>query len=117
MKLRAIHRGHVRALLARKRADGLSRNSVRLIRATLSVMLGDAVDDAIIFVNPTAGTGRRGRRRPDAGEQAERPKKVRVMTYEQLAAFLAVSKARCGRRSPVPFLPLHDAGRRLREAA
>ncbi len=116
MKLRAIHRGHVRALLARKRADALSRNSVRLIRATLSVMLGDAVDDAIIFVNPAAGTGRRGRRQPDMGDQAEQPKNVRVMTYEQPATFLAVSKPRCDRRSHVLFLLLADAGLRPGEA-
>jgi len=116
MKLRAIHRGHVRALVARKRADGLSGNSVRLIRATLSVMLGDAVDDAIIFVNPAAGAGRRGRRRPDMGDQAGQPEKVRVMTYEQLATFLAASEARCDRRAHGLFLLLADAGLRPGEA-
>jgi hypothetical protein len=63
--VRAIHRGHIKALLARKRADGLSKNTVRLIRATLSVMLGDAVDDGIIQLNPALGIGRRGRKRPD----------------------------------------------------
>jgi hypothetical protein len=34
MKVRAIHRGHIKALLTKKRAEGLSNNSVRLIRAT-----------------------------------------------------------------------------------
>src|SRR2546422_872765 len=47
MMLRALHRGHIKALLAKKRAEGLSKNSVRLIRAALSVMLGDALDDII----------------------------------------------------------------------
>src|SRR5262245_7570439 len=64
-KVRAIHRGHIKALLAQKRAEGLSRNSVRLIRATLSVMLGDAVDEGILQINPASGIGRRGRKSPD----------------------------------------------------
>jgi integrase len=112
VKLRALHRGHVKALLAKKRTEGLSKNSVRLIRSTLSVMLGDAVDDAVLQVNPAVGTGRRGRKRPDTIGQAERQKKIRTMTYEQLATFLAVSEARCSRREHVLFLLLADAGLR-----
>src|SRR5437016_4048355 len=65
VKLRVIHRGHVKALLATKRNDGLSKNSVRMIRATFSVLLGDAVEDGILHVNPALGVGRRGRK-PDA---------------------------------------------------
>jgi DNA-binding transcriptional ArsR family regulator len=45
--VRKIHRQHIRGLLAKAtKRDGtpLSQNSRRLIRATLSVMLGDAVD-------------------------------------------------------------------------
>jgi len=61
MTLRAIHHGHIKALLAQKRNDGLSKNSVRLIRAALSAMLGDAVEDGILLTNPALGIGRRGR--------------------------------------------------------
>jgi hypothetical protein len=46
---------HVKALLSKKRAQGLSKNSVRLSRATLSVMLGDAIDDMISSANPALG--------------------------------------------------------------
>src|SRR5262249_58784092 len=45
MRLRAIHRGHIKDLLSKKRAAGLAKDTVRLIRATLSGLLGDAVDD------------------------------------------------------------------------
>jgi integrase len=114
--VRAIHRGHIKALLARKRAEGLSKNTVRLIRATLSVMLGDAVDDGIIQLNPALGIGRRGRKRPDTITFADRQKRVRAMTYEQLATFLAVSTARCSHRNAVLLLTLADAGLRPGEA-
>src|SRR5215813_238695 len=116
VKLRALHRGHVKALLAKKRAEGLSKNSVRLIRSTLSVMLSDAVDDAVLQVNPALGTGRRGRKRPDTIGETERQKKIRAMTYEQLATFLAFSEARCSWREHVLFLLLADAGLRPGEA-
>ena len=36
MRLRAIHRGHVKELLTKKHGAGLAKDSVRLIRATLS---------------------------------------------------------------------------------
>src|SRR5262245_49776732 len=38
MKLRSLHRGHIKELLREKRDQGLSKNSVRHIRATCSVM-------------------------------------------------------------------------------
>jgi hypothetical protein len=40
MKVRALHVGHIKALLAEKRTAGYSKNMVRLMRATLSVLLG-----------------------------------------------------------------------------
>src|SRR5262249_2419216 len=55
-KVRDIHREHIKRLLGsakRKRDDSpLSRNTLRLIRATLSVVLGDAVEAGIIAANP-----------------------------------------------------------------
>src|SRR3989449_10983437 len=59
VKVRGLHRGHIKALLAKKRTEGLSKNSVRLIRATLSVMLGDALDDGILQTNPARSEERR----------------------------------------------------------
>ena len=111
MKLRELRRSDIKALLAKKRQNGLSKNSVRLIRATLSAMLGEAVENGVIQVNPAKGTGG-GRKSPDSMWQTDRKKNVRAMTYEQLATFLAVSKARCSRREHVLFLLYADAGLR-----
>jgi integrase len=108
--LREIRRGHIKALLAKKRGEGLSKNYVRLIRATLSVLLGDAVDDEILKVNVALGINRRGRRAPDSMSPVDRKKKVRAMTYEQLATFLEAVNAKCSRRGRVLFLLLADAG-------
>ncbi len=81
LKLRAIRRAHVRTLLAEKAGDGYARNTVRLMRATLSVILGDAVEDEIVETNVALGTGRRGRKRPDRITEAERQEKMRPNDY------------------------------------
>jgi integrase len=83
---------------------------MRLIRATLSVMLGDAVDDGIIQTNPASGIGRRGRRSPDSISPADRQKRIRVFTYEQLATFEVVSSLQCSRKNSLLFLLMADAG-------
>jgi integrase len=116
MKVRALHRAHIKALLAHKLSDGLSKNTVRLIRATLSVMLGDAVEDGIILINPAQGIGRRGRRQADAISQSERQKKIRPLSHEQLATLLATARARSSRRDYTLFLTLADTGLRPGEA-
>jgi integrase len=116
LKLRALHRRHINEFLARKRAGGLSKNSVRLIRATLSVLLSDAVDDGILLANPAQEITRRGRRGPDTITQAERQRKIRPMTPSQLETFLARAKVERTRRDWTLFLTLADAGLRPGEA-
>lgn len=103
-------------MLAKKRTEGLSKNSVRIIRATLSVMLSDAVDDGILMVNPVLGINRKGRKSPDSISQADRKKSIKAMTHEQLATLLTFSSARCSRRNHVLHLLLADAGLRPGEA-
>ena len=70
--LQEIRRRHVKDLLADKSRAGLSKNTIRLIRTALSVVLGDAVDDELLEVNVALGAGRRGRRRPDTMSAIER---------------------------------------------
>jgi hypothetical protein len=71
------------------RADGFSKDTVRLTRATLSVMLGDAVEDHLLVMNPVMQLGRRGRRKQaGAISKAERQKKITPLSYEPLATFL-----------------------------
>jgi integrase len=71
-KLRDLTRRSVKDLLNAKREqlskDGrkLSKNTVRLIRATLSVMLAEAVDDEAIESNPATLPSRKKGRKKDA---------------------------------------------------
>jgi integrase len=113
-KVRDLHRGHLRDFLARKRAAGLGKNSVRLIRAVLSVLLSDAVDDGIILANPALQLRGSRRRRPDSIGQAERQQKIRPMSAAQLAAFLGAAQVDA-RHFPL-FLLLARTGLRPGEA-
>lgn len=113
-KLHAIDRKRVKALLAAKRAEGLSKASVRLIRATLAVMLADALDDGIITTNPMPGLTRRGRKGPDTITRIDREQTIRPMSPEQLAAFLDATRDRQGVWTL--FLTLADTGARPGEA-
>jgi integrase len=73
LKLRHLTRGHVKQFLTEKRQTGtLSKSTIRLIRAALSSMLGEAVDDGAAIINPALATGRtRGRKQPDTVIQTE----------------------------------------------
>ena len=63
-KVRALHLGHIKTFLAEKREAGYSRNMLRLMRATLSVILGEAVEDGLFNINPVSQLARRRRSRP-----------------------------------------------------
>jgi integrase len=85
-RLRAIRRRHIRALLNAKRADAYAKNTVRLIRAALSSVLTDAVEDEILDVNPALHLSRK--RKGVAGVTSTEPD-VNPMDWAQLAAFRA----------------------------
>ena len=110
MRLRALHRGHIKDLLSKKRAGGLAKDTVRLIRATLSGLLGDAVDDGILHTNPIQGI--RSRKLGRTRSQAERQQHIRPMSYEQLATFLATAEKHCPTRDALYFLVMADTGLR-----
>ena len=93
----------------------LSKNSVRMIRATLSVILSDAVDDGIIPANPALNLGRRGRSRPDKLTAADRTRNIRPMSQEQLGTFLATAQEHTPIYAPL-FILLAHAGLRPGEA-
>jgi integrase len=113
--LASITRGHIKELLAAKRESGLSKNTVRSIRATLSVMFTDAIDAELVTSNPTARTGQAlGRRTPDKMTATERRQQIKPMSIEQLAAFLRES-AKTSRHYNM-FLLLADTGLRPGEA-
>ena len=113
MRLRAIHRGHVKELLAKKYRAGLAKDSVRLIRATLSGLMGDAVEDGLLYTNPVHGIRTRKLRR--AVSPAERQERMRPMTYEQLDTFLKAAETHCPKRDALYFLLMADTGLRPAE--
>jgi Phage integrase central domain len=111
LALGVVTRGQVKSLLAKKRDAGLSKDTVRLIRAAISAMYSDAVDAELVTANPAAKVGHsRGRKSPDSVSANERRQKIRAMSVEQLNAFLK------GRRHERPFRALPVPGRRRRAA-
>ena len=115
VRLRELSRAMIKRLLLKKREAGLGKNSVRLIRATLSVMLSDAVDDAILLANPALNLGRRQRGRPDKLSVADRVRNIRPMSQAELGTFLAAAQEATALYAPL-FLVLAHAGLRPGEA-
>jgi integrase len=115
MRLRAIHRGHVKELLMKKYGAGLAKDSVRLIRATLSGLMSDAVEDGLLHTNPVHGI--RTRKLGRAVSPAERQQRIRTMTYEQLDTFLNAAQTHCPKRDALYFMVMADTGLRPGEGA
>lgn len=115
LRVRDIHRGHIRALLSTKRQT-LSGNCTRLIRATLSVLLGDAVGDGIIAENPARVLAQERRKRPDRVSKTDRTKHIRPLSKADLATVLIRVKAWCSPRDAALYLTLADTGLRPSEA-
>jgi integrase len=111
LALNQITRANVKDLLAAKRATGLSKDSVRLIRATISSIFADAIDRGIVTVNPATRLGKA--KQPDSITSTERREKVKVMTPAQLDAFLRVAAED---RLATLWLFLADTGVRPGEA-
>ena len=58
-KSRRLHKGEIKALLVQKLNAGYSRDTVRVIHATLRAMLSEAVEDGLLTVNPAEKIHRR----------------------------------------------------------
>jgi integrase len=101
--------GLLRSFLLEKLGSGRSRNTIRIVRATLSAMLSAAVDDELLIANPAFGLGRKLGRRRAVHEEP------RVMTGEQLERFLRAATESDGRHYPLLML-LARTGLRIGEA-
>ena len=126
LRLRDLEWRHVKTLLRAKRAErlprksgnpllapikaGYSKNTVRLIKAALSTVLSDAVDDGYLKTNPAFGAGRKRGKHAEALTQAERLQKVRPMSWQDRDALLAASVSQ--RRYHALFSVLTQAGLR-----
>ncbi|HZR84547.1 MAG TPA: hypothetical protein VFD92_25870 [Candidatus Binatia bacterium] len=94
----------MKAFLTALRRKGLGKNTVRLARATLSVLFSSTVDNAILGTNPTRALEHgRKRRRAAKHARAERLRGMRPFSAGELAAF--TSALRSGLRS-VPSMCL-----------
>ena len=107
-----LQRGRIKALLAEKLQAGLSRNTVRLILATVRALLNAAVDDGIILANPA---DKLARKLHLGVPVATRQEQIKAFTAEQLGTFLAAAAKTAPRAYPLFFL-LARTGMRLGEA-
>src|SRR5262249_47371447 len=88
-----LRRRHVKNLLMTFRtstnAQGrpFAKNSLRLIKAALSTVLTDAVDDEILFANPVMQLGRTKKQSPTRMTSDEFLSRVRPMSWAQMQAF------------------------------
>jgi integrase len=54
MKIAQVHRTHIKRVLVEKHEQSLSKDTIRLIRATLSAMFASSIDDGVAMINPAA---------------------------------------------------------------
>jgi integrase len=111
-RVQYLDKGTIKNLLASKFAAGLSRNTVRILHATLRALLAAAVDDGVISVNPAEKLGRHLRL---VMPKAVRQEEIKAMTREQRHLFLITAAKETPRYYPL-FLTLAGTGTRLGEA-
>jgi len=79
MEIGKITRTDIKAFINTKRQAGLSSASVRNLKAYLSAILGEALDDELIPFNPVAGTGK-------MIKKDDKPE-IRPLTWEETKKF------------------------------
>jgi len=93
LRVADLRRRHVKELLTRLRstrnAQGrpFAKNSLRLIKAALSTVLTDAVDDEILFANPVMQLGRSKKRSVTRMTTDDLLSRIRPMTWAQAQTF------------------------------
>lgn len=85
-RLSQISRAMLKSLLADLRKQGLSANTVRLVRASTSVVFGEAVDDGLLTINPALSASRRR-----ADKSARGDKLIAPFGELELEQFLVVA--------------------------
>ena len=113
IRVRDLHRGHVKAFITEQKRRGYLKNTIRLQKATLSSLLTDAMDDGIVTANAAQGLSRK-RNRQNRITQAEQQEKIRPMSERQPGVFLGV--ADCEPRYSTFFAVCALAGLRPGEA-
>jgi integrase len=108
LRLCEIKRYMVLDLITELRKKNLSRNSIRLIYATLRVILNNAVDDELISINPALKVGRFVKGKVRAGAS------ITALTREELNIFLNTVREKFPQNYPL-FLTFARTGLRLGE--
>ena len=115
-QVRHLHRAELRTFLegvtGRFDEQRRSRESVRVVYSTLRALLSQAVEDGLLMSNPAFGLGRRLRLSKIQGGTEDR---VKAMTADQLAHFLATTRGVDPTFSPLALF-LARTGVRLGEA-
>jgi integrase len=111
-RVQYLDKGTIKSVLADKLAAGLSRNTVRILHATLRAVLRSAVDDGVMPINPAEKLGRQLHL---VTPKAERQEDIKAMTREQRHLFLVTAAKQTPRYYPL-FLTLAGTGMRLGEA-
>jgi integrase len=93
MKLFRIKRRHLKALISAKRKAGYAKDTVRLIRAAISTVLTDAVDDELIPANPALRLMAKSGGKEERKRKSEMAEKVRAMDGTTLGAFLQAARS------------------------
>ncbi len=114
IKCQELRRSRVKKLLVEKKAQGLSRNTVRLIQACLSSMCSEAVEDGLINSNPAIAL-MRWVVRDDSSNRGLRGFAIRPLSEAELTRFLEASRATSPDYYPL-FLTLARTGCRPGEA-
>jgi len=79
MEIDRISRTDIKGFINTKRGEGLSSSSVRNLKAYLSGILGEALDDELIPFNPASGTGK-------MIKKDDKPE-IRPLTWEETKKF------------------------------
>jgi integrase len=112
VKVRHLHRGRVREWLAGRLSAEYARESVRIMQATLRVMLNAAIEDGVILSNAANGHARALKL---TVSPAHRQEEIKAMTRDQVAVFLATAEREAAPLATA-FLLLARTGMRIGEA-
>ena len=93
IKLWQIKRRHLKSLITAKRKAGYAKDTVRLIRAAISTVLTEAVDDELISANPALRLMAKNSGKEERKRKSEMVEKVRAMDGATLDAFLRSARS------------------------
>ena len=92
MRLGQIRRGHLKGLIIAKKKAGYAKNTVRLMRAAISTVLTEAVDDELILANPALRLMAKSGGKEERQRKSDAPEKIRAMDGETLEAFILAAR-------------------------